>query len=167
MFILVFQLLQISASPALPSNGTGIYCRDRFHSNLPDKLYRLSTCSMCYFYLIKDNPSYKPNANCTGTRVIDALCHKEDKTCVCPDIEDNIAIDSVCKSLSYFKCTQWKMCCSDAWRCCITQGTRPPPDGAFCPQTWDGWGCWDHSRNGTTHYSSCPRFLDLTSDGGT
>ncbi|KAK3103992.1 hypothetical protein FSP39_023488 [Pinctada imbricata] len=118
---------------------------------------------MCYFYLVKDNPAYLRIRNVTGHNVADALCNLQ-TGCVLPDILVDASINKVCESLSELKCTQWKMCCTDAWNCCQTQKKRKRPEELACPQTWDGWGCWDYAKPGSLNHNTCPKFLDINTD---
>lgn len=82
----------------------------------------------------------------------------------CPDISNQTSISSVCHEISSSACDEFKSCCEDAWKCCETQLTRQSYsnqiDPGACPQTWDGWQCWNYTQTGTTSTQSCPSFLN-------
>ncbi|XP_021375252.1 calcitonin gene-related peptide type 1 receptor-like [Mizuhopecten yessoensis] len=71
-------------------------------------------------------------------------------------------MDSVCNTISgeQYDCADWSQCCTNAWKCCETQLKKPTkPRHGLCPQTWDGWACWDFTEEGTTANQVCPSFL--------
>ncbi|XP_033762006.1 calcitonin gene-related peptide type 1 receptor-like [Pecten maximus] len=137
------------------------YCRDRgsirstFH-------YRISTCSECYLYLFIRNPVFRKISVTWRNENITFLRNKKGDIRSLPDITNTTSMNEVCHTIKgeQYDCEDWKKCCSSAWKCCEKQLENPTnPGHAQCPQTWDGWACWDFTDKGTTTNQVCPSFL--------
>ena len=150
-------------------------CRDRLGYFTPEH-FKISTCSLCYFYLILDDPQFKlsttlqvrhfhtdpyyltkESANVSTNRSVDIF----------PSTDNQTAIAAVCATLDDVDCTRWTSCCKSARECCDLQTTRQAPsDGLqYCPQTFDGWSCWNFTRANHTALGECPDFLATTDKG--
>jgi hypothetical protein len=78
-----------------------------------------------------------------------------------PDFENRASVDIICDTLDDVTCNEWLSCCKGAWDCCQTQMHRKRPDNEenYCPQTFDGWDCWDFTLLNQTVTQACPEFL--------
>lgn len=79
-----------------------------------------------------------------------------------PDFANQTSVDIICDALDDVTCNEWISCCKGAWDCCQTQLHRKRPDNPddYCPQTFDGWDCWDYTPLNQTVTQSCPDFLN-------
>jgi len=143
-------------------NENDNFCRSR-DGFYPDTDYKIKTCYMCYTFLFETVPPVKyikcndsDSANCiNNSRVLH------------PTIDDEYSMDVTCQELgSALKCEQWRSCCKDAWKCCEEQKNNSKPlDGYnYCPQTWDGWTCWNFTRSNVKASQSCPSFLNYAEE---
>lgn len=135
-------------------------CRDRMN-HLPVESFRLTTCANCYLYLFMDDPSkyLYPEG--------EWLVH-ENTSRILADIYSELSRTEICATLTAEECQRWESCCREAEKCCrrqrdrivelqeqpITHGGKP-----LCPQTWDGFGCWDYTLPGRMALGSCPEYI--------
>ena len=162
---MIYQIFQF----AFPDEIHKKTCRDRDGLMLPLLEFKISTCTMCYFYLIKENHKFHPIKGCRGTNDRTA-CLKENNNnrCHCPSIDNNTSIDYVARTIHSSKVVeQWKWCCEDAEKCCQQQLLNVydrTENNSECPQTWDGWMCWNATDRSNTVTRPCPRFLNYSDD---
>lgn len=142
------------------------FCRDRggFRSITN---YRISTCSECYSYLFLGKVSFKLKyVLLRGGRnePLKYLFNRQTHEYVFPDIRNQTSMDAICSTMTgeQYGCDDWSQCCQNAWKCCEKQLQTEDLNKtrhAHCPQTWDGWACWDYSDAGSTVSQVCPAFL--------
>lgn len=138
------------------------FCRSRdgFYS---DTDYKIQTCYMCYSFLFGAAPPVK-YVKCNESAADD--CTNNSRV-LHPTFDDEYSMDVTCQGQgSDSKCKKWKSCCRDAWKCCQKQKkTTEPLDGHnYCPQTWDGWTCWNFTKSNVKTSQSCPSFLNFTEE---
>lgn len=147
-------------------------CRDRL-GYFTSEHFRISACSLCYFYLILNSPQFTLNARLRVRNfhsepyyLIKSRTFGENIT-VFPTPENQTTMDFVCATLGDEDCTRWTSCCESARKCCDLQITRKKPPGSFkyCPQTFDGWSCWNFTPVNETSITSCPTFLGSGDNG--
>ncbi|XP_053373032.1 calcitonin gene-related peptide type 1 receptor-like [Mercenaria mercenaria] len=142
-------------------------CRDRLgYFNTKD--FKLSTCSLCYFYLVVENPEFVLNREISVKQfhtepflLLRNTSNTERNLEIHPAFDNQTSINIVCDTLDDVTCNGWVTCCRGAWDCCQKQINRklPTDDGQYCPQTFDGWDCWDGTPSNQTVTQSCPTFL--------
>ncbi|KAK3596825.1 hypothetical protein CHS0354_015681 [Potamilus streckersoni] len=162
----LLQLLLLPWSSAgIRINNTTL-CRDRL-GYFPKDLFQVSTCSLCYEYLTDQSKKFVLNKP-VNFRMLQTkpfyLIKKNDASCtVYPKHENQTSMSEVCNTLSSVECTNWSACCRAAWNCCERQVFDDPED--FCPQTWDGWNCWNYTAPGKTVTDTCPSYIGDTDSG--
>ena len=160
---------------SVPEDDLDSLCRDRF-GYFTKESFKISACSLCYFYLVLDssNQQFKLSAPLQVFNTSDIhekpfnLINISDKRInVFPSSGNRKAIDIVCSTLDDVECTRWTSCCESAQSCCELQTKRRvPTDGRkYCPQTFDGWSCWDFTLANKTVTGDCPAFLDSVGKG--
>ncbi|KAL4222339.1 hypothetical protein ACF0H5_018377 [Mactra antiquata] len=143
-------------------------CRDRLGYFRPND-FKVSSCAMCYIYLVIDNPQYV----LYPTLAVQTFHHRpygiKSKTksqayIIYPDFNNSTTVNTICRELDDVTCSRWITCCEDAWACCKQQLLQSKPvDGEiYCPQTFDGWDCWNFTEANTTVTQVCPSFLTRT-----
>lgn len=144
-------------------------CRDRF-LDLPAALFRLFSCSMCYKYLFYVDNELTPHTNQPWTLIpIPGSNVYSQNVSVIADVMNMTSVDFVCNSLTDDDCKRWTDCCSAAISCCQKQLSTPKRNvstGAFCPRTWDGYGCFEDTMPSTRAYVSCPGYVEHASTSG-
>ncbi|CAC5378917.1 CALCRL [Mytilus coruscus] len=167
----------VSVSPFPDRRGTTGNCRDRDGIILPISEFEISTCAMCYFYLIKENPKLFPVKRCSSTNSKTVCLMEKNKNnnmhyCHCPSINNASSLIYIENSIGKKKLSkQWHQCCKDAANCCNEQTYSEDIDEMFevrgdtCPHTWDGWMCWNKTSKKTAVHNQCPRFLSLSDYG--
>lgn len=148
---MLYQMFQF----AFPKEIHKKTCRDRDGLMLPLLEFKISTCTMCYFYLIKESHTFHPIKGCRDTNDRTAcLKERSDNSCHCPSIDNHTSIDYVARTIHSPKLVeQWKLCCEDAEMCCQQQLSNVydrTENNSECPQTWDGWMCWNATDKGST-----------------
>lgn len=152
------------------NDGDGPLCRERT-KNLSPLTFRWTSCATCYFYLFMDDHSKEllPDG--------EWLVGPND-TRILADVHAAESTASVCSSLTPEECDRWKSCCVSAEECCRRQVERlaalrhRPPTAAdggkppFCPQQWDGFGCWDFTAPGKVASNQCPEFIKFAVPSG-
>ncbi|XP_071157715.1 calcitonin gene-related peptide type 1 receptor-like [Mytilus edulis] len=149
-------------------------CRDRDGIILPISEFEISTCAMCYFYLIKENPKLFPVKQCSASNSKTVCLMEKNKNnnmnyCHCPSINNASSLIYIDNSIGKEKLSkQWHQCCEDAANCCNAQtysddiDEMPEDRDDACPHTWDGWMCWNKTLRKTSVHNQCPRFLSLS-----
>ena len=144
-------------------------CRDRY-GNFPVVLFKLFTCSMCYKYLFHTNNQLTPHENRPWHLVPVADSNAYNVNLSIPaDITNQTVKDLVCSSLTDENCSRWTECCHAALQCCQEQLASPKrngSEGAFCPRTWDGYGCVGDADPGERVWMSCPSYVEHASVRG-
>lgn len=145
----------------------GLLCRERT-KNLSPLTFGLTSCATCYFYLFMDDPSKELWAD-------EEWLVGPNNTRILADVHAAASTASVCSALTPDECDRWKSCCLAAEECCRRQverlaafRLRPPIAGGggggggkpFCPQQWDGFGCWDFTAPGKVASDQCPEFIN-------
>ncbi|GAB1601142.1 calcitonin gene-related peptide type 1 receptor-like [Argonauta hians] len=138
-----------------------MYCRDR--SGLqPFQIYKLITCTMCYYYLF-------PKLNVFHQTSDYRLTIISNNFTVIPDVENITMMSELCNAIKDGRsCNRWTSCCSAAVKCCQQQQRNTevfkPPDNntLYCPATWDGYACWNTTPAKKRAFKTCP---DYVTDG--
>ncbi|KAK4309712.1 hypothetical protein Pmani_018642 [Petrolisthes manimaculis] len=52
---------------------------------------------------------------------------------------------------------KWERCCQASYSCCREMLNKPWPQG-HCPNTWDGWQCWNATPPSTQARMPCPSY---------
>lgn len=161
-------------------------CRDSM--GISDfSVYQLWTCSMCYFFLFQPDPHLTPNGPNASTLISRKGSVYPEGTVILPDIDDRLAVDQVCQSLTGSECSQWTSCCRAARQCCYNQNVSPNRSKNAleksgirseyygktyghaekgCPGTWDGYGCWNSTLAGTRVQITCPSYIPRSGPAG-
>ena len=147
-------------------------CRDRMFQ-LPVSVFNVYTCSMCYQFLFRE-PALTPQR--TKPWMLQPSEAGRQKFpanfSVIADVNDATSTNSVCSTLSHTDCSQWTDCCKAAIDCCQRQLATPLRNltsltsDAFCPRTWDGFGCFEDALPSTRNYLSCPSYIEHGSPRG-
>lgn len=171
--------LQVIVSPLQEKRRKPGNCRDRDGIILPISEFEISTCAMCYFYLIKENPKLFPVKQCSASNSKTVCLMEKNKNnnmnyCHCPSINNASSLIYIDNSIGKEKLSkQWHQCCEDAANCCNAQtysddiDEMPEDSDDACPHTWDGWMCWNKTLRKTSVHNQCPRFLSLSDYRGT
>ncbi|XP_045169718.2 calcitonin gene-related peptide type 1 receptor-like isoform X3 [Mercenaria mercenaria] len=138
-------------------------CRERFFE-LPVALFRLFSCSMCYKYLFHTGNELQPHSQQPWTLVPtkDSDNYSQNFS-VIADVSNVTSRDLICNSLIGDDCKRWTDCCYAAISCCQKQlatAKRNLSESAFCPRTWDGYGCFGDTDSDTRTYISCPSYIE-------
>lgn len=143
-----------------------VLCRDRYFE-LPVTIFRLLTCSMCYKYLFYTGNELQPHSEQPWMLVpVNGSKFYSQNFSVIANVTNITSVGQVCDSLTDKNCNRWKDCCHAAISCCERQLSTPKriiSDRAFCPRTWDGYGCFEDTEPGTRTYLSCPSYVELSS----
>ncbi|KAJ8314052.1 hypothetical protein KUTeg_008613 [Tegillarca granosa] len=118
---------------------------------------------MCYYFLFEAVPPVK-YVKCNDSASNDCI---NNSRVLQPTIDDEDSMDIMCQGFgSESKCNKWKCCCRDAWKCCKEQKNNSMPLNGhnYCPQTWDGWTCWNYTKSSNKASQSCPSFLNFTEE---
>lgn len=143
-------------------------CRDRY-GDLPVVLFRLFSCSMCYKYLFHTGNQLMPHDKQPWKLVPVAGSSYNRNLSINVDITNQTVRDIVCGSLSDENCSRWTDCCQAALKCCQEQLATPrrnESEGAFCPRTWDGYGCFGDADPGQRAQIYCPSYVEHASING-
>eukprot|EP00106_Octopus_bimaculoides_P013693 XP_014781135.1 PREDICTED: calcitonin gene-related peptide type 1 receptor-like [Octopus bimaculoides] len=134
-----------------------IHCRDRSGTQ-PFHLYKLITCTMCYYYLF-------PNLNVFHHTLDYNLNVVDSNYSAAPDVENETAMTQLCGAINdYDRCYLWNSCCLAALKCCQEQHRNiqtftPNNNTLYCPPTWDGYGCWNMTPAKTRVFEKCPSYV--------
>lgn len=169
--VLVFQMTAVTFVDgwSLDTNKSSAAetCRDRMNY-LPVESFRLTTCAFCYYYLFMDDLSKELYPD-------DEWLVHPNATRISADIYSDPSRTEICATLSAEECQRWDSCCREAERCCSQQrhravGLEEPPTTyggkPLCPQTWDGYGCWDYTLPGKVASGSCPEYIKYAFPSG-
>lgn len=105
-------------------------CRDRL-GVFNATFFRLWSCSMCYTYLFQDsNPAFFSRLP-HGHQLLSTQSTSPGFV-VSPDIDNVIAVGTICLTLEDEDCERWKRCCRAAELCCQEQRmtSLPVPSSA-------------------------------------
>ena len=83
-----------------------------------------------------------------------------------PDIRNETNVEIICRTLKDSQCESWIQCCRTANDCCERQLKSSNSNTDSCPQTWDGFSCWDETTHGMTSSKTCPSFMKYASRAG-
>lgn len=135
-----------------------IMCRDR-SGIYPLRLFKLVTCSMCYFYIFPNLHKFQHGPALKMTII-------KDNYTAPADIENETVIARLCAAFDdEHKCRRWKSCCEEALQCCYDQQEEANSlevadnDTPTCPPTWDGYSCWKRTPENTRAFNECPYFI--------
>lgn len=143
-------------------------CRDRLGNFLPET-FKISSCALCYFYLVTDQPHFHlnraihfKNYHKEPYYLLKTNASESNEGSVYPSIDNPMTLDLVCTTIKGGGiCDAWIQCCQNAWTCCQKQRSSSVSDmnRTFCPQTFDGWDCWNYTEPNKTVEQPCPEFL--------
>lgn len=160
-------------------------CRDRF-GYFAAGVFQIWTCSQCYKYLFP-NITVVDSSNSSSSTLLPTLhITSPNGEEVQPSWSNVSAIDRVCSWMDRHSCERWKECCTAAIACCNRQlqqsretariprhngsldltrgvtwsGAQEARGQRYCPRTWDGFSCFEHTLANTTASVTCPSFIE-------
>ncbi|XP_036357912.1 calcitonin gene-related peptide type 1 receptor-like isoform X1 [Octopus sinensis] len=131
------------------------YCRDR-SGTYPFQVFKLITCSMCYYYIFPSTPVFQQTADFK-------LSVANRNYSEAPDIENSTIMSRLCEAIGDVdKCKRWQACCLVAVDCCYRQEENENSSRTevlSCPPTWDGFSCWQRSPANQRVSTKCPHYV--------